>query len=71
MLADAWAGKRPTTVHNNSKLPTRQFSAKEQQVPAINYPFTNTAFFALRCFANASKLPRVQGMRTGLPLNIL
>jgi hypothetical protein len=40
-------------------------------VPAIPYPCTNTAFLAFRCFANASKLPSVEGMRTGLPLNIL
>jgi hypothetical protein len=61
----------PTTIHGNSKLPAR----KRFRGPAPRfcklYSCTNTAFFAFRCFANASKLPRVEGMRTGFPLNIL
>jgi hypothetical protein len=40
-------------------------------IPAIFYPCINTAFLAFRCFANTSLLPRVEGTRTGFPLNIL
>ena len=42
-----------------------------ESVPINPYPCTNTAFFAFRCFANTSRLPSVEGMRTGFPLNIL
>ncbi len=62
----------PTTIHGNSKLPARKCCHhRAHYTPAIFYPCTNTAFLAFRCFAKASRLPRVEGMRTGFPLNIL
>lgn len=37
---------------------------------STSYASINTAFFAFRCFASTPLLLRVEGMRTGFPLNI-
>lgn len=55
----------PTTIHSNSKLPPESVLITMLRVLTTAYPCTNTAFFAFRCFVNASRLPRVDGMRTG------
>lgn len=64
-----WRSPLPSTVIRS--CPPESARTEESRISHRRYSCTNTAFFVRRCSASTSLLPSVEGIRTGLPLNIL